>query len=353
MSKSSKSKPSELLERYLYGVKFWLPKKQQADIIAELSEDLHSQVEDKETELGRPLDEDEMMAILKRCGTPMLVASRYRPQTQLIGPALFPIYWFVLKLVLFWVLVPIFVVAVGPALILPAANRAGAFFGVLGTLWTTLFTTAAIVTLVFVVLERTGAALDMTEKWGKCSLPPLPKQPQPPSTTHTIFELVFALFGVLYLLAVPHYPFLLLGPLSAFLKPAPLWNSFYWPLVVLACLSLVRHLIQVARTEWTWFAPASQLFSTVVGLVVVKYLIDVASKIPNGEWHPFVVLANSIQPTAQLTRVVAIVNVSILIALAGTWLGLSIAAVVQTWQLVHHFRKRTPQAVDPAVSRLF
>jgi hypothetical protein len=30
----------ELLERYLQAVKFWLPKKQKQDIIAELSEDI-------------------------------------------------------------------------------------------------------------------------------------------------------------------------------------------------------------------------------------------------------------------------------------------------------------------------
>jgi hypothetical protein len=352
MSTASKSKPSELLERYLYGVQFWLPKKQQADIIAELSEDLRSQVEDKETELGRPLDEDEMMAILKRCGSPVLVASRYRPQTYLIGPVLFPIYQFVLKLVLLWVLVPMFIIIVGPAMILPAADHVGAFIGTLGTLWTTLFMTAAVITLVFAVLEHTGTKLHLEDKWGKCSLPPLPKHPQPASTTHTIFELVFALIGVLYLLALPHYPFLMFGPAAAFLQPAPLWSTFYGPLVVLAFLSLARHIIQVARPQWTWFPPAAQLFSTLVGLVVVKFLIDAASKAANGGRPPFVVLANSVQPSVHLTQVVAIVNVSIVLAMAGTWLGLSIAAVIQAWQLMRHFRKRTPPAVNPAVLRL-
>ena len=51
-----KSGPSteELLNRYLQAVRFWLPRTQQQDIIAELSSDLHSQIEDKETELGAP-----------------------------------------------------------------------------------------------------------------------------------------------------------------------------------------------------------------------------------------------------------------------------------------------------------
>ena len=56
----------ELLDRYLQAVRFWLPKAQQQDIIAELSSDLHSQIEDRETELGRPLNEAELEAILKK-----------------------------------------------------------------------------------------------------------------------------------------------------------------------------------------------------------------------------------------------------------------------------------------------
>jgi hypothetical protein len=38
----------ELLDRYLQAVKFWLPKAQKQDIIEELSEDIRSQVEEKE-----------------------------------------------------------------------------------------------------------------------------------------------------------------------------------------------------------------------------------------------------------------------------------------------------------------
>ena len=47
----------ELLERYLQAVKFWLPKEQKSDIIAELSEDLRSQIEERETAVGRKLSE--------------------------------------------------------------------------------------------------------------------------------------------------------------------------------------------------------------------------------------------------------------------------------------------------------
>jgi hypothetical protein len=45
----------ELIERYLQAVKFWLPKRQKDDIIAELSGDIYSQIEEREAALGRAL----------------------------------------------------------------------------------------------------------------------------------------------------------------------------------------------------------------------------------------------------------------------------------------------------------
>ena len=114
MTKSSSRNPMELVDRYLQAVRFWTPKPQE-DLIAELGEkDLRSQIEAKETELGRPLDQSEVSAILKTCGMPMVVASRLGPKRYLIGPALYPIFTFVLKMVLLSIVVPVFIFIVGP-----------------------------------------------------------------------------------------------------------------------------------------------------------------------------------------------------------------------------------------------
>ena len=86
----------ELIDRYLQAIRFWLPRKQRNDILAELSEDLRSQIEDKETELGRKMNNGELEALLKQIGDPLLVAERYLPQQHVVGPVLFPIYCFVL-----------------------------------------------------------------------------------------------------------------------------------------------------------------------------------------------------------------------------------------------------------------
>ena len=89
----------ELVDRYLQSVGSYLPKEQKDDILRELSENIRSEIEDQEKELGRPLTEAELEALVKRHGNPLLVAGRYRQEQrsvafgrQWIGPELFPFY---------------------------------------------------------------------------------------------------------------------------------------------------------------------------------------------------------------------------------------------------------------------
>jgi hypothetical protein len=342
----------ELLDRYLQAVRFWLPKAQQQDIIAELSSDLHSQIEDREAELGRPLNDADLETILRKCGSPIMMASRYRPQTQLIGPELFPIYEFVLKVVLLWIQVPVFLVIVGPAMILTEANRWQAALETVSTLWTAMLVATGIITLIFAILERTQAKLQLFDKWSLRSLPPAPKVEKTPSRTQTVFELIFGIGGLLYLLAIPYAPFLILGPAAAFLKPAPMWHSFYLPLILLSIVGLMNQCASLARPQWTWLPPTARLLTTIFSLVVVNFMIKAASQTPNGEWHPFVVLANSAHASAQLNRVAAYVNLSVLLTVLVTWFGFAIAVLVQTWALMRHLRKRTAHTRDAALLRM-
>jgi hypothetical protein len=49
----------ELIDSYLKAVGSYLPAAQRDDITKELAENIRSEIEDKETELGRPLTEAE------------------------------------------------------------------------------------------------------------------------------------------------------------------------------------------------------------------------------------------------------------------------------------------------------
>jgi hypothetical protein len=72
----------EMIDRYLQAVKFALPQAQRDDIIKELRDSILSQIEDKEATLGCSLDEDEQAELLKKVGSPIALASRYRRQNS-------------------------------------------------------------------------------------------------------------------------------------------------------------------------------------------------------------------------------------------------------------------------------
>src|SRR5690348_17831681 len=60
-------------------------------------------MEDKADALGHPLTEEEQADVLRHHGHPMMVAARYQPHRSLIGPEIFPFYWFTIKRVMPWV----------------------------------------------------------------------------------------------------------------------------------------------------------------------------------------------------------------------------------------------------------
>jgi hypothetical protein len=340
---------ADLIDRYLQAVRFWLPKShRQEDLLTELGEDLRSQIEDQEMEVGHPLDKPEMAEILRRCGSPMMVAGRLGPKRYLIGPAVFPIYEFVLKMVLLWILLPIFVFILGP---INLANNGGdwalAILNTFGALWSGLFIAAGIITLIFAIIERTSAQLGSECKWDPLKLPPVRKDEHKPSRLKAVCEFGFNIFGLVWLLLVPKYPFLILGPAAAFLKAGPILHTFYIPFVLLSVLALVRSGITLARPQWAWFPLLSQLLHSVLMLILLRYMIQAITHAPSA--FPFVVLQDAVRDSTKYIKIAAIVNVSILISVGGAWLGLSIAAIVQTWEFLRYLRNRTsaPRQIAP------
>lgn len=337
---STPRNPIELVDRYLQAVRFWLPKKDtQEGVVAELGDDLRSQIEEKESELGRPLGHPEVSEILKRCGPPMVVAARLGPKSCLIGPTLYPIYIFVLKMVLFWIMVPVFVFIVCPSTVATTGSWIEAFRITLGSLWSGFFIAAGIITLVFAVIERTPAQAAIACKWDPLSLPPVKKHERKPSLVHAVCELAFSWFGLVWLLLLPKYPVLLFGPASAFLTPGPIWHRFYLPIVLFSVVGLLRSAITLAKPQWQWFPPLSHLVQTAFGMIILRFMLTAAKNVSHGEWQTFVALTDSARDSAQYIRVAAIVNVSVLIGLAAGWVGMSIALAAQTWELLKYLRK--------------
>jgi hypothetical protein len=346
MTKASSRNPMELIDRYLQAVRFWLPGSQ-GDLVAELAEDLRSQVEAKEAELERPLDENEVSAILKECGSPLVVAGRLRPQEYLIGPTLFPAYLFVLKMVLVWILLPVFIFIVTPVQFAVTRSLGAAIGTTFATLWSGGFIAAGVITLVFVVIERTQTKCGIEDKWDPRKLPPL-KPERKASGGKTVCELIFNVVGLVWLLLLPLYPVLILGPAASFLSAAPMWRTLYVLVLLLSLFAVLRSAAILMRPQWPRLAVWTQLLQTVLNLVVVNFMINAAGQTANGVWHPFVMLASEAAGSAQNEKIVAIVNVSILVSLVCAWLGLCIAVIVHSWQFMRSFTRQESFALPKA-----
>lgn len=248
----------DLLDRYLRAVEFWLPNEQRGDVIHELSDDLRSEIDDKRAATGRTPSEDEVAAILKERGHPMLVAGRYLPQQYLIGPTLLPLYRFVLRMLLLWILVPAFVLVIAPIAVIGGEGPLGALIAtVLGLAQAALFT-FGIVTLAFGAIERYGLARGLYARWDPRRLPALPvgRAPRTQPIGATIFALACrVVFSVWWLMLVWTGNIYSGSALSVTL--APIWHALFWPILLLS-------LAAVATDAAALYAPSSPRTRSIV-----------------------------------------------------------------------------------------
>ena len=282
----------DLVDRYLKAVAKALPEAQREDIIRELSEDIRSEMEDKQSELGRPLTEAEQEAVLKQRGNPLLLAARYHQDDrrvafgrQLIGPVLYPFYVKVLSFNLgltFVVIGTIF-------LALSVSGKPVRFGDILSSCLLQLFIQSGAVTLIFSLIEK--HLTKHPDRWdlsGKCGAVQLDlevekgirapiERGQWISRFESVSIIIACAVALVWMTEVQNYPFLILGPAAAFLKLAPIWYQVYFPIVLLTVAEIVRATINLVRPDWTLFRAVYSVFVHVGGLAVVYALIRAGS----------------------------------------------------------------------------
>ena len=285
----------ELLDRYLQAVKKHLPVRRQDDIIAELRANLESQLEDKEAELGRPLTTGEAEDWLRTLGPPMMVAARYQPQQYLIGPTIFPMYWFVMRTVFLWATV-IYSLVSGIVLVFQPWHDNSVIEAVL-RIPGILANSAVWVTLVFAGIEfamthfpdKLPPIEGMTREWSPGSLPPLEKAPttgcgKRRSFAQAVAEVIFGFFLLVWLLLIPKNPFLLLGPGVVYLRVAPfqladVWVTFYWLIVGLNILQLCWKSADLVRGTWQQPGGVQHIVFKVFGIIPLIVLLNARDQI--------------------------------------------------------------------------
>jgi hypothetical protein len=259
----------ELIDRYMQSVKSALPKRQQEDVVRELTDEVLSQVEEREEALGRPLTEDEQVALLKKLGHPWVLASRYRKQRYLIDPSIFAVYWIVLRLIL---VVTFFAMTVGAVALAATGQGLGSALHIFWQYPMTALKVFAWVTLVFVVLDIVQAKLNFFEKWDPRSLPKLSKaQKRPCGSENAAGIVVAAVGGVWWLVALKHQ-FWLFGPGVYVIQLGPAFQTMYPLYVMLVLVDVLRHAVALVRPGWDMGRFAFRIFYRATTLFILYFL---------------------------------------------------------------------------------
>jgi hypothetical protein len=269
---------NSLIDRYLYAVSRYLPAHRHDDLLTELAANLHSEMEDKAAALGRPLTEDEQADVLRRHGHPILVAARYQPHRSLIGPEIFPFYWFTVKRVLpliigIWLLVTAVTVIFGSSNT-PIAQRVDVGHIITG-LFGAAFQFLAWITAGFALLEyfKGHVRNELTHpKWDPRKLPKANPTPQD-GPRHPYADAIASAVFLLWLLAFPRFPVLIFGPYVAWhllnIDLPIIWHQFYWIIIAFNAIQLASKIALLTRPMRRYY----HLIDSVIHLLGMGTLI--------------------------------------------------------------------------------
>ena len=250
------SNPHDLIARYLSAVGFWLPRAQRQDIIAELSADIQSQIEDREASLGRSLTLPELEELLRQRGAPILVANAYLPQRSVIGPLLMPIYLLVLRILVLVCLIPSVVLGLANLLLSHsfwASQSAGEQFRHFGSFWNSIiglaFTSIAATTLAFAILEQVNQRTHFLTCWDPHRLPAIRNPfhiPRVGSAIQLAVAILFACWWIKHAPRAVSFPMLHLSLLFTGGFP---W--FFWGFLLVTLSSGGLAVAHLVHPYWT------------------------------------------------------------------------------------------------------
>jgi hypothetical protein len=262
-----------------------------------------------------------------------MMAARYQRQQYLIGPTVFPMYWYILRLTLTWCAI---VYSIAKAVEIAAKGLgASAIIGAaMGLPWVLLIN-AAIVTLVFAVIERAGARFPgkglpfapMSPAWSPAELRAAVEKGKNEhgSFAKALAEVIFGYVFFAWLLLVPHYPYLMFGPGAWYLaslpyKLAPVWWTFYWCVVAVNGFELAWKTVHFATGTWQKRQRTRHLAMHLLSLLPLGVLLSAPD-------HALFLLKNPGAGAATLGAQVASAN-------KGVHAALAIALAIVLLQLV-------------------
>ena len=272
--------------------------------------------------------------MLGRSCTATLAASRYRPNQQLIGAALFPFYVNTLKIAS---LAALGVIAVVTLMFWVTSDDAvAAFAHFWGAIWGTLFVVVGIVTVIFAAVERLQPK-NYAILFDPRKLPPVGAQRVPRSTSAV--ELAFNLLIALWLLDVPsvreYFGSVVMGPLVA--QPftlGPWWQQILPAFLVVTLVHAAMNCVNLVRPDLNRQRAGTMAATHAFLLIVVARVI---------REHNFVMVSNLAKHPEQYAHAATVLNELVFISLACFAL---ICAVTIATNVRLLFRSQAPSTVQ-------
>ena len=222
---------------------------QRDDIIAELHDVLTGCRDEEAAKLGRPLTRAEEESLLREFGHPVLVAGRYRQQQYLIGPELYPLYSFILKVAL--------AIVAGAALlggIIVATVASGGVpvtpIGIAVRIaWNGTCGAIGSITLIFAILQRYSKQLQLFSNWPHD--PPGLKEASRRVTyfsNHIMAIVANAVFIFVWIRLLPVSSVLRAGEGQGLhVSLPPIWQTLYVPVLVAALYAIAVHAVRLTE----------------------------------------------------------------------------------------------------------
>ena len=237
----------DLIDRYIDAVRLLLPLSQRDDIAAELRDVLMTRREEKAEALARPLTKAEDEQLLKDFGDPLTVAGRYGPQRYLIGPELYPVFMFVLRIVLACVIAGGLIAGLTQGIIV-RTPPATAIKTAISTIWTGGFVSVGIVTVVFAALQRQPVRARMIGDWRPSRDLPRPTRRRQPRwydyVAGIVVQAIFALWWAGWARFEPMPVISDQGDLQVVF--APIWHAAFWPVLALSAAIIAVNALKLA-----------------------------------------------------------------------------------------------------------
>ena len=270
----------EYLERYFIGIKNKLPAAQREDIAAELRSNLMDSIEEAYPNRNE-IDKQTMRDILIKNGSPQEVAATYQGPRYLIGPQIYPLYTQVLRTVLTVLGTVLTVVFIISTFIEPfsASELFGSVIEFIGGLWQAVLGSAAIITLVFAIIERKrqGNLDDFdVETWNPDDLPEIAQTTNIKTWEH-IVSLVGGLFWIAIIIYLMNY-----GNLYAWLHEERIlagtitdgFKSLMPYMITVAGLEMANHVVILSQQAYTTFSRWFKIVLEVLNAIILTLSIS-------------------------------------------------------------------------------